>query len=218
MRGGIITGLAGSTSRPSRSRALVEAAVDRVGRRFRLPGQVFDLNDLGPSLGASAKLSDLAPVARSAVEAILAADALVVASPVYKGSYTGLFKHLFDLLDPAALVGKPVLLCATGGGDRHALVIEHHLRPLFGFFEAAALPTGVYAADRDFADGRPASAQLLDRLDRAVAQFDPYLVAPQGRPTGTRDRRTGSPAPWRELGSRGRPSRDGHRPRPRRSK
>jgi FMN reductase len=173
---GTITGLAGSLSRPSRTRALVEAAVARAADRYGLAGQVFDLNDLGPSLGASAKLSDLAPAARSAVEAIMAADALVAASPVYKGSYTGLFKHLFDLLDPTALVGKPVLLCATGGGDRHALVIEHHMRPLFGFFEAAALPTGVYAADRDFADGRPASAQLLERLDRAIAQLDPYLA------------------------------------------
>jgi FMN reductase len=175
---GAVTGFAGSLSRPSRSRALVEAAVARAADRYGRPGRVFDLNDLGPSLGTSAKLSELAPEARSAVDAILAADALVVASPVYKGSYTGLFKHLFDLLDPLALVGKPVLLCATGGGDRHALVIEHHLRPLFGFFEAAALPTGVYAADRDFADGRPVSAQLLDRLDRAIAQLDPYLAGP----------------------------------------
>ncbi|MFD1810195.1 NAD(P)H-dependent oxidoreductase [Gemmobacter lanyuensis] len=97
----------------------------------------------------------MAATARAALEVILSADALVVASPVYKGSYTGLFKHLIDLIDPAALQGKPVLLAATGGGDRHALVIEHQLRPLFGFFEAQTLPTGVYAADRDFAGVSP---------------------------------------------------------------
>ena len=171
-----IIGIAGSLSRPSRTRALVDLAVTRARFRFDRSGEALDLNDFGPSLGSSAKLDDLAPGARAMVDAILAADALVVASPVYKGSYTGLFKHLFDLLDPTALAGKPVLLAATGGGDRHALVIEHHLRPLFGFFEAATLPTGVYAADRDFADGKLFSSQTLERLDRAIAQFDPFLA------------------------------------------
>lgn len=110
---------------------------------------------------------------------LLAADALVVGSPVYKGSYTGLFKHLFDLVDPAALAGKPILLGATGGGDRHALVIEHQMRPLFGFFEAATIPTGVYAGAADLVDGRPASPALLDRLDRAVGQLAPWLERPR---------------------------------------
>ncbi len=130
-------------------------------------------------------MGDLAPFARAAVETILHADALVVASPVYKGSYSGLFKHLFDLIDPSALAGKPVLLAATGGGDRHALVIEHHLRPLFGFFEAQTLPSGVYASESDFTDGRPASAALLARLDRAVGQFDAFLAPRSVGATGT---------------------------------
>jgi FMN reductase len=88
-----------------------------------------------------------------------------------------LFKQLFDLVEPTALRGKPVLLAATGGGDRHALVIEHQLRPLFGFFEAATLATGVYAAERDFADGAPASPALLERIDRAVDQLARQLGA-----------------------------------------
>ena len=79
------------------------------------------------------------------------------------------------LIDPAALAGKPVLLTATGGGDKHALIIEHQLRPLFGFFEAATLPTGIYAGAADFTDTQPSSAPLLARLDRAVAQFSPWL-------------------------------------------
>ena len=106
----------------------------------------------------------------------------MVGSPVYKGSYTGLFKHLFDLIDPAALAGKPVLLTATGGGDKHALVIEHQMRPLFGFFEAFTLPTGVYASGADFSDGVPASPALLSRIDRALSQFPNDL---QHLPTAT---------------------------------
>lgn len=181
-----VIGFSGSQSRPSRTRALVEAAVARTAARFEVAGLVFDLCDVAPSLGGASRLSDLAPPALRAVGSLLNAKALVVASPVYKGSYTGLFKHLFDLIDPAALAGKPVLLAATGGGDRHALVIEHHLRPLFGFFEASTLATGVYAADRDFANGQPASATLLARLDRAVTQFDAFLM-PRSAPAAVQD-------------------------------
>ncbi|MDR5651630.1 FMN reductase [Ruixingdingia sedimenti] len=170
-----IAGLSGSTSRPSRTRALVDMAIGQAAQRFGADAASHDLSDLQPSLGQAAVLDDFAPLPREIVGAILSADALVIGTPVYKGSYTGLFKHLFDLIDPAALAGKPVLLAATGGGEKHALVIEHQLRPLFGFFEAASLPTGIYAGAADFHDGRPAAPALLARLDRAVGQFAPWL-------------------------------------------
>lgn len=170
-----VVAFAGSLARPSKTRALVELAAVRAAGRYGVTAATYDLGDLGSSLGQARTLSELAPHALQIVEGLLAADALIVGSPVYKGSYTGLFKHLFDLIEPAALAGKPVLLAATGGGDRHALMIEHHLRPLFGFFEAATLATGVYASGVDFVDGQPAAPALLDRLDRAVSQFQPWM-------------------------------------------
>lgn len=172
---GKVVGLSGSLSRPSRTRVLVEAAVRRAAERYGREPVVIELSTIAGSLGGAARLADLDPAARGAVELMLGADALVLASPVYKGSYGGLFKHLLDLLDPLALVGKPVLLGATGGGPRHALVIEHQLRPLLGFFEAQALATGIYASDADFRDGALASEALIERLDRAVGQFAPFL-------------------------------------------
>ena len=78
----------------------------------------------------------------------------------------------------AVALGVLSLLTATGGGDKHALVIEHQLRPLFGFFEAVTLPTGVYASTADFTEGQPAALPLLARIDRAVAQFTPWLRRP----------------------------------------
>ncbi len=174
-----IVGFAGSLSKPSRTRALVEAAVERAAARYWLDSDVLDLLTFVPSLGSAARLADLDRSARAAVDTMLEADALVLASPVYKGSYSGLFKHLFDLLDPLSLAGKPVLLGATGGGPRHALVIEHQLRPLLGFFEAQTLATGIYAADADFADGVVASSAAVERLDRAVGQFAPFLEVPE---------------------------------------
>jgi FMN reductase len=172
----LIVGFSGSLSRPSKTRALIELAASTISARFGGTAETWDLTDLQPSLGAARTLDDLNGVARDVVASILSADVLVVGSPVYKGSYTGLFKHLFDLIDPVALSGKPVLLTATGGGDKHALIIEHQLRPLFGFFEAAVLPTGVYASAGDFEDDIPASAPLIARLERAVDRLGPWLA------------------------------------------
>jgi FMN reductase len=166
-----IIGFAGSLSRPSKTRALVDLVTARAAAALGGTAASYDLTDLQPSLGSAATLDDLERLPRAIIDAILSADVLVVGSPVYKGSYTGLFKHLFDLVDPAALAGKPVLLTATGGSDRHALVIEHQLRPLFGFFEAATLPTGVYASGADFSAGVPAAPALLARIDRAIGQL-----------------------------------------------
>jgi FMN reductase len=88
-----------------------------------------------------------------------------VGSPVYKGTYTGLFKHFFDLLDQDSLVDLPVLLTATGGSDRHALVLDHGLRPLFSFFRAQTLPWGLYANSSDFDGYTVTSEELAERID-----------------------------------------------------
>ena len=106
---------------------------------------------------------------------------LVVGSPTYKGSYTGLFKHFFDLVDPAELRGKPVLLTATGGGERHALMIEHQIRPLFAFFEALVLPTAVYATDEDFLDGALVSEAIRKRGEQAIKDAGSLLILPPTR-------------------------------------
>lgn len=182
-----IVGFAGSFSQPSSTRSLVQTAVEDAAQRANLNGQVFDLNDLGASLGTARQLGDLGQDARKLVESLLAADAIVVGSPVYKGSYTGLFKHFFDLIDPDALRGKPVLLTATGGGHRHALVIEHQLRPLFGFFESAVVPTGVYAASADLEGGVVTSPEIVARLTTAVGQLVGALKANRevARPVST---------------------------------
>ena len=171
-----IAGFAGSLSAPSRSRALVPTAVGLGADRFGAVGHVFDLAGLGPSLGHARHIGDLDAQALSHLTELIHADALVIASPVHKGSYAGLFNHVLDLLDPARLAGKPVLLAATGGGDRHALVIEHQLRPLMAFFEAQSLATGVYVADREFVGGKLADDAAHGRLSRAVEQFAPFLT------------------------------------------
>lgn len=171
---------AGSWSRPSKTRLLVEEIAARAVAQFGGDAHVFDVGDLGDDFGSLRSAAN-GPHSRH-LEAFVNADAIIVASPVYKGSYTGLFKHFIDLIDPAQLAGKPVLLAASGGGDRHALVIEHQLRPVFGFFEAHTLATGIYASSQDFDANGLIAGPVSDRVDRAVAQFGAHLPAALSRP------------------------------------
>lgn len=173
-----VVGLSGNFQRPSKTRSLVTKVVGQISHRYGLSSEVFDLVDFGNNLGSARYARDLDAPSTQIVEKILAADVLVVGTPTYKGSYTGLFKHLIDLLDPLALQSKPILLTATGGSDRHALIIEHQLRPLFGFFMAHTLPTGVFAVDRDFLDYEIATAHINARITQAVTEVRPF-VAPE---------------------------------------
>ena len=102
-----------------------------------------------------------------AVAAISAADALVVVTPTFQASYSGLCKSFFDLVE--SLAGVPVLLAATGGTERHSLVTEYALRPLVSYLGGVTVPTGVYAATQDL--GGPGAPKLAERIDRAAAEL-----------------------------------------------
>jgi FMN reductase len=184
-----IVGVAGNITRPSRTAALVATITAQVAAFSGAGSRLIELADVGPQLfqpfspeGLKAfSRDDLPADGRSAIEAIESADALVVGTPVYKGSYSGAFKHLFDLVRPNALVGRPVLLAATGGTPLHGLMTEHQLRPLFGFFNALTLPTTIYALESDFRDHQIATADLAGRVKRAAAEFADLITATSTR-------------------------------------
>jgi FMN reductase len=176
----------GNLRRPSKTRTLVEAVAAEVVDRRQVRLDVYDLIDAGPGLGSALRREDLSLPAARIIDAIERADALIIGTPVYKGSYTGLFKHVFDLVRPEALAGKPVVITATGGGTRHALVVEHSLRPLFGFFTALTIPTAVYASDSDFHDGQLTEAGVTKRIADAARQLTTLLHAATIRPEAER--------------------------------
>jgi FMN reductase len=176
MSNSLIVGFSGNIARPSSTRRFVESVTESLARQTSLGHVVFDVEDLGPSLAAARSVADLDPAARRVIRTIIEADALVIGSPTYKGSYTGLFKHVIDLLDPSDLRGKPIVLTATGGGDRHSLVVEHQLRPLFAFFEAFVTPTAIYTSGRDFIDGAPSPA-VSNRINQALGEASLLISA-----------------------------------------
>lgn len=170
-----VVAVSGSLTAPSRTTALVEAIAEAFGRVIPTETHLIALNSLGPHLAGALTRAQLPDTAEQELQRIESADLLIVATPVYRASFTGLFKHLFDFVDQYALVDTPVLLAATGGSERHALIIEHQLRPLFGFFQSLALPVGVYAHDSDFTDYRISNEQLSDRIEKAIARALPLV-------------------------------------------
>src|SRR6478609_9431105 len=170
-----IVGVSGSLREPSKTTALVRELIDGVAAREPAETRLIEVATLGPLFAGALRREDLQPEVEDALRAIETADLLIVASPVYRASFTGLFKHLFDFVGQYALVGTPVLLAATGGGERHALILEHQMRPLFGFFQALTLPVGVYASDTDFVDHEVASPEVVARISKSVSGALPLI-------------------------------------------
>ena len=170
-----VVAVSGSYTDPSRTTSLVTAIAEAFGRAVSVETHVISLHELGPHLGGALSRQQLPDVAKAELERIESADLLIVATPVYRASFTGLFKYLFDFVDQYALVDTPVLLAATGGSDRHALIVEHQLRPLFAFFQSLVLPLGVYAQDTDFENYVISNEQLAERIEKAVSRALPLV-------------------------------------------
>ena len=175
-----MVGVSGSPTRPSRTTALVQEVTETFATRVGGVATVIELAPLLGGLGSGPFRGDVGPTVRTALEAVEAADLVVVGSPAYRATYTGLFKLFFDHVGQHALVDKPIVLTATGGSDRHALLVEHQMRPLFGFFQALTVPLGIFANEGDFTDYRVDSPELQARIDTAVQRTLPLLAAHLG--------------------------------------
>ncbi len=170
-----LVAVSGGLQRPSKSAALAEHLLDLIADEFPCEQHLVELGQLAPQLAGAVWRSQLPDTVERELSIVEQADILVVTTPVYRGSYTGLFKHFFDFIDQDALVDTPVLLAATGGSERHALMIDHQLRPLFSFFQARTLPLGVYATDKEFVDYRLQDPARIERTRLAVERALPFI-------------------------------------------
>ena len=162
--------ISGSPSRQSKSRRLLVHALDHLGAKG-FAGTVLDLCDL-PADDLLGRRSSRAM--EEAMASVAESRILLVGTPVYRASYSGLLKVFFDLLPQDALSRKVALVVATGAGPAHALVIDHALRPLLASVGALVVATGVYGTDSQFLPGGPDPA-LLARVDRAVAEVQEVI-------------------------------------------
>jgi MsuE subfamily FMN reductase len=172
-----LLGISGSLSRGSRTSRLIQEVLDGAAQEPGVTAELLEISTSGAIFCDGRPPDAYEGRTREVIDRVVAADAYVVGSPMYRGSYTGAFKNLFDLLPNDALSGKVVGLVATGGSDHHVLALEHQLRPLLSFFLAHTVPGTVYAQNAHFTeaglstDVREACsvlAQEVVRLSRAI--------------------------------------------------
>ncbi|QEP06327.1 CE1759 family FMN reductase [Glutamicibacter sp. ZJUTW] len=120
-----------------------------------------------------------APGLQKVIDAVVGADVLVAVTPVFTASVSGLFKSFLDILDPKSLSGKPVVLAATAGTQRHQLAIDYAMRPIFSYLRAQIMPTTVFAASEDFG-GQGLSGTLADRARRVAREVVLALSLSEG--------------------------------------
>jgi FMN reductase len=166
----------GSPHEKSKTMGLVDVALDTLRNLVPITEHRIDVYRLGAGFTAATERDDVTPEVEAELRAAETADLLVAATPVYRGSYTGLFKHFFDLVDQYALANKLVLLTATGGSDHHALALEHELRPLFGFFQAMTIPVAIFASGGDFDGTTLLNPRVYGRIEMALTDVAALLT------------------------------------------
>lgn len=171
----------GSPTRPSKTEILINAIGASLAAKVDVNEQAIALADVGHSVMCGLTRPDVSAKGEQLLQLAERADVLIVGTPVYRASYTGLLKHFFDLVDRDAMRGRRVILCATGGSPLHGLMLEHQLRPLMGFFAMQTVQTGIYGLSDDFQDGRVVSSSLLARIDQAASEVVDLLPASRAR-------------------------------------
>ncbi|MDQ0678939.1 FMN reductase [Arthrobacter pascens] len=161
---------------PSSSRMLADQLSEAAKAQLSSPDtsvdvETVELRDHALDIANNFITGYPAPKLSSVVDRLTQADALVVVSPVFSGSYSGLFKSFFDLVDSTALAHIPVLMGATGGSPRHALMLEHAMRPLFSYLRAVVVPTAIYASPEDWGTGSSTEQSLEQRVHRAAREL-----------------------------------------------
>jgi FMN reductase len=159
------------TSDPSSTRLLADRTAERAvalaARRGRtVTVSVIELRELAADISTALTTQLVTPKLQRAIALLAEADGIIAAAPVYKASPSGLFTSFFQVLDNDLLIAKPVVLAATAGTARHALVADDQMRPMFAYLRAMTAPTSLFAAPEDWSD--PA---LATRIDRAALEL-----------------------------------------------
>ncbi|WP_166974482.1 NADPH-dependent FMN reductase [Brevibacterium atlanticum] len=170
--------LSASPSEGSKTEALLEFIARRLGQ-YGHRTEFIKLRHLpaGPLLSGDANDGLIA----SARDTVAAADAVVVGSPVFKATYTGLLKVFIDLLPMDALHGKPVLPVLTGGSPAHVLALDYGLKPLLATLGASSIGRGRFVVSSNILPTTDTTPPSIDEsVERdvvdAIDQFDSELT------------------------------------------
>jgi FMN reductase len=166
-----LVSISAGTSDPSSTRLLADRIADRTCELAACHGRtvtsnVIELREISADI-SSALVSQLTtPRLQAAMAALGEADGIIASTPVYKAGPSGLFTSFVDILDDDLIIARPVVLAATAGTARHALVVDDQMRSMFAYLRALTIPTSLFAAPEDWGD--PA---LNSRIDRAAVEL-----------------------------------------------
>lgn len=179
-----ITVLSAGLGVPSSSRLLADQLAASAERQLAAVGyaaqvETVELRDLAVDIANNFVTGYAAPRLAEVIAGVEASDGIISVSPVFSASYSGLFKSFIDVLDPKSLDGKAVLLGATGGTDRHQMVLDYAMRPLFSYLRTRMAATGVFAGPQDWGSADDGGSPLSVRIDRAAGEFSRLLEGAQ---------------------------------------
>jgi FMN reductase len=184
-----ITVISAGLGVPSSSRLLADQLAASAERQLAAGGyaveiEVVELRDLAVDIANNFVTGYAAPRLADVIAGVEASDGLIAVSPVFSASYSGLFKSFIDVLNPKALDGKAVLLGASAGTDRHQMVLDFAMRPLFTYLRTRIAATAVFAGPQDWGNNDDGGSPLSVRVDRAAGEFVALLQGsgPQQKP------------------------------------
>jgi FMN reductase len=171
-----ITVLSAGLGVPSSSRLLADQLAGAASQQLEAAGyhvtvDVVELRDLAVDIANNFVTGYAAPRLAEVIAGVEASDGIIAVTPVFSASYSGLFKSFIDVLDPKSLEGKAVLLGATGGTDRHQMVLEYAMRPLFSYLRTRVAATAVFAGPQDWGNTDDGGSPLSARIGRAAGEF-----------------------------------------------
>jgi NAD(P)H-dependent FMN reductase len=163
-----LVAVVGAVTPPGRLNAAIQSAVELASARAGVSASLLSLADfrLGFADGRPTELLD--DDTAKLVAALAEADCVLLASPVYRASFTGALKNLLDLTPLETLRAKPVGIVAMGASSHHYLGVDGHLRAVLAWFGALVAPTSVYLESAHFKDGRLADPGAVAALGELV--------------------------------------------------
>jgi len=177
--------ISAGTSDPSSTRLLANRLADRSSELAACHGRtvtssVIELREISADICTALISQLITPRLQTAITALGEADGIIASTPVYKAGPSGLFTAFIDILDDDLIIARPVVLAATAGTARHALVVDDQMLSMFAYLRALTIPTSLFAAPEDWGD-----PDLNKRIDRAAVEF--VLLLESGFSQNVRD-------------------------------
>lgn len=181
-----LLGIVGSNSSSSKTKIAIQTALQAAAETYNeVETEVLHLAEYDVEAADGRKLAEYSGDTAQALERIISSDAFIIGTPVYRGSYSGLLKNLFDIVprgkwqsNHAPFENRPIGLIATGATDHHYLSVAQELGPITSFFGAYQVGGGVYVNADQFGEQKiidETVTRRLKTLGKSTAELSRFI-------------------------------------------